>query len=288
MGFDPTTEVEIPQAEDLAARVEAQLSDYDVEGVADLIRDMSSKHESREEVSLLVAKEVAKWPAKSREDSIDRAVRVGLSVLTEGILVAPIVGIGGLKIGTNSDGTEYVSLFFNGPIRSAGGTGQAMSVLIADMVRREFGIGVYKPEHGEIERLKEEIPLYKQCQHLQYVPGNDEIELIYKNCPVCIDGEKTEDLEITGFRNLPPHQDQQRAGGVCLVISEGMCLKAPKLKKHVDKLGIDGWGFLGEYINRKKGKGGDKDSNKVAPDYKYLKDIVVEGQCWATHLGPAA
>lgn len=272
-GYDPNTVVEIPQAEDLAARVEEQLSQWDVAGVADIIRSLSKKYDSREEVSLLVAKEVAKWPSKTREEAIDRAVRVGLSVLTEGILVAPIVGIGGVKIGTNTDGSEYVSLFFNGPIRAAGGTGQAMSVLIADMVRREFGLGVYKPEHGEVERLKEEIPLYKQCQHLQYVPDNNEIELIYKNCPVCIDGEKTEDLEITGFRNLPRIKTNSVRGGVCLVISEGMCLKAPKLKKHVEKLGIDGWGFLGEYLNRKKGSG-DKDSKKVAPDYKYLKDIV--------------
>jgi DNA polymerase II large subunit len=273
VGYDPQTVVEIPRAEDLAARVEEQLSNWDVQGVADIIRKLSSQFESREEVSLLVAKEVATWPSRTREEAIDRAVRVGLSVLTEGILVAPIVGIGGVKIGQNSDGSEYVSLFFNGPIRAAGGTGQAMSVLIADIVRREFGLGVYKPEFGEIERLKEEIPLYKQCQHLQYVPDNDEIELIYKHCPVCIDGEKTEDRQITGFRNLPRIKTDFVRGGVCLVIAEGMCLKAPKLEKHVKKLGIDGWEFLTEYLKKKKG-GGEKDSKKVVPDFKYLKDIV--------------
>lgn len=273
VGYDPQTIVEIPQAEDLAARVEEQLSKWDVQGVADIIRRLSSQYDSREEVSLLAAKEVAKWPSRSREDAIDRAVRVGLSILTEGILVAPIVGIGGVKIGQNSDGTDYVSLFFNGPIRAAGGTGQAMSVLIADMVRREFGLGVYKPEFGEIERLKEEIPLYKQRQHLQYVPDNDEIELIYKHCPVCIDGEKTEDVLITGFKNLPRIKTPYVRGGVCLVIAEGMCLKAPKLEKHVKKLGIDGWEFLTEYLKKKKGSG-EKDSKKIAPDFKYLKDIV--------------
>ena len=138
--------------------MEQQLSDWHVEGVAERIRELSLTHESREEVSLLVAKEVAKFPAKTREEALDRAVRVGLSVLTEGILVAPIVGIGAVKIGTNADGTEYVSVFFNGPIRAAGGTGQAMSVLIADVVRREFGIGKYVPTFQEVERLKEEIP----------------------------------------------------------------------------------------------------------------------------------
>ncbi|QLH75415.1 MAG: DNA polymerase II large subunit [Methanomassiliicoccales archaeon] len=273
VGHDPETFVEIPRAEDLAARVEEQLSQWQVDGVADIIRELSARHESREEVSLLVAKEVAKWPSKTREEAIDRAIRVGLSVLTEGILVAPIVGIGGVKIGKNADGSEYVSLFFNGPIRAAGGTGQAMSVLIADIVRREFDLGVYRPEHGEVERLKEEIPLYKRCQHLQYLPTNEEIELIYKNCPVCIDGEKTEDVEITGFRNLPRIKTNFVRGGVCLVIAEGLCQKAPKLEKHVKKLGIDGWEFISEYLRKKKGTG-EKDPKKVAPSYKYLEDIV--------------
>ena len=174
-GLDPSTEVEIPQAEDLAARVEKQLSDWHVEGVAERIRGLSKRIESREEVSLYIAKELAKEAVaahEGREMAIERAVRVGLSVLTEGILVAPIVGIAGVKINPNPDGTEYLSVFFNGPIRAAGGTAQAMSVLIADVVRREFGIGAYKPTTGEVERLKEEIPLYKQCQHLQYTPSN--------------------------------------------------------------------------------------------------------------------
>jgi len=276
-GLDPSLEVEIPQAEDLAARVEKQLSDWHVDGVAERIREISRRIESREEVSLFIAKELAKEAVSAqegREMAIERAVRVGLSVLTEGILVAPIVGIAAAKINQNPDGTEYLSLFFNGPIRSAGGTGQAMSVLIADVVRREFGIGAYQPTNGEIERLKEEIPLYKQCQHLQYSPSNEEIDIIYRNCPVCVDGEKTEDMEISGFRNLPRIKTNAVRGGVCLVIAEGLCLKAPKLEKHVKKLGLEGWDFISEYLKRKKGVGKEDKGVKVAPDYKFLKDIV--------------
>ncbi len=276
-GLDPSLEVEIPRAEDLAARVEKQLSDWQVEGVAERIREISSRIESREEVSLFIAKELAREAVtaqEGREMAIERAVRVGLSVLTEGILVAPIVGIAGVKINQNPDGTEYLSLFFNGPIRAAGGTGQAMSVLIADVVRREFGIGAYQPTHGEVERLKEEIPLYKQCQHLQYSPSNEEIEIIYRNCPVCVDGEKTEDHEISGFRDLPRIKTNAVRGGVCLVIAEGLCLKAPKLEKHVRKLGLEGWGFISEYLRRKKDGAKEEKGAKVSPDYKYLKDIV--------------
>lgn len=276
-GLDPSTKVEIPQAEDLAARVEKQLSDWHVDGVAERIRELSRRIESREELSLFIAKELAKEAVaanEGREMAIERAVRVGLSVLTEGILVAPIVGIAGVKINPNPDGTEYLSVFFNGPIRAAGGTAQAMSVLIADVVRREFGIGTYKPTVGEVERLKEEIPLYKQVQHLQFTPSNQEIEVIYRNCPVCVDGEKTEDAEISGYRNLPRIKTNAVRGGVCLVIAEGLCLKAPKLEKHVKKLGLEGWDFISEYLKMKKGAAKEQKEVKVVPDYKYLKDIV--------------
>jgi len=272
-GLDPETFVEIPQAEDLASRVEKLLSAWNVEGIARRVRELSRKHD-REEVSLLIAKEIANRPARSREEAIDRAIRAGLAVLTEGILVAPLEGIAGVKIGRNSDGSEFLAISFAGPVRSAGGTGQAMSVLIGDVVRREHGIGRYLPTHGEVQRFKEEIPLYKQCQHLQYTPSNEEIELIVKNCPVCVDGEGTEELEISGYRDLPRIETNRVRGGACLVIAEGLCQKAPKVQKHVRRLGIDGWDFMTEYLDLKKKKVEEADEGKLAPDYKYLKDIV--------------
>ncbi len=272
-GMDPETFVEIPQAEDLASRVEKLLASWNVEGVAARIRELSRDHD-REEVSLLIAKEIANRPAKTKEEAIDRAVRVGLAVLTEGILVAPLEGIAGIKIGRNSDGTSYLAISFAGPIRSAGGTGQAMAVLIGDVVRREHGIGKYLPTHGEVQRFKEEIPLYKQAQHLQYVPTNPEIEIIVKNCPVCVDGEGTEDVEISGYRDLPRVETNKVRGGACLVIAEGLCQKAPKIEKHVKKLGIDGWTFISEYLAMKKKETSESDHSRVKPEYKYLKDLI--------------
>ncbi len=271
-GLDPELEVEIPQASDLAARVEKLLAEWDVEGVASRIRELGSDH-NREEVSLMIAREYAKLPAPSREFAIERAVRVGLAVLTEGILVAPLEGITNVAVGRNQDGTDYLTLFYSGPIRSAGGTGQAMSVLIADVVRRELGIGKYAPTNGEAQRFKEEIPLYKSCQHLQYIPTNEEIELIARNVPICIDGEGTEDAEISGFRDLPRVATNRVRGGACLVIAEGLCLKAPKLQKHVKRLGIDGWEFIDDFLNLKK-KGVEDGHAEIAPSTKYLKDML--------------
>ncbi|MBN1678034.1 MAG: DNA polymerase II large subunit, partial [Candidatus Thermoplasmatota archaeon] len=97
LGLDPELSVEIPQAADLAARVEKLLSEWEVEGVASRIRELSRDYD-REEVSLLIAKEYAKLPAKTTEFAIERAIRLGLAVITEGILVAPLEGIAGVSI----------------------------------------------------------------------------------------------------------------------------------------------------------------------------------------------
>ena len=275
LGKDPEIFVEIPQAEDLASRVEKLLKDYNVDGVANDIRRLTEQHKNREIVALMIAGEIAKKPGESLEKIVDRAVRVGLAVLTEGILVAPLEGIADTKIKTNADGSTYIDLIFAGPIRAAGGTGQAMSVLIADMVRQALDIGRYIPTKEEISRFDEEIPLYKQCQHLQFSPTPQEIETIVKNCPICIDGEGTETAEVSGFRDLPRIETNRVRGGACLVIAEGMCQKASKLKKHVDKLNIKGWDFIGEYLEAHTVKDENKDVQKeVQPSKTYLKDLV--------------
>ncbi|UCH90249.1 MAG: DNA polymerase II large subunit, partial [Thermoplasmata archaeon] len=199
MGFDPAIDTEIPPAEDLAARVEKLVGPP---GIAPRIRELTIKFTevsgTREIVSLEVARAIVKDMVtvsshQTKEKAMDQAIRTGLAILTEGILVAPLEGVADVKIGQNNDGTDYVAVSYAGPIRSAGGTAQALSILIADVVRRDLGIGEYKPIEKEVNRYKEEVPLYSQVQRsLQYKPSADEIDLIIRNCPVCIDGEGTE------------------------------------------------------------------------------------------------
>ena len=200
VGFDPKKNVEVALAKDLAERVEELVGPP---GISSRIRELLKKKE-REEVALSIARDIVREKSeKNPKQLINQAIRTGLAVLTEGVLVAPLAGISAVEIGMNEGGGRYVDLYFAGPIRSAGGTGQAMSVLIADIVRRELGISEYRPTTDEIERYKEEIPLYNQTHHLQYSPSPEEIELIVKNCPISINGEGTEDSEVTGKRNLP-------------------------------------------------------------------------------------
>ncbi|MEM3238327.1 MAG: DNA polymerase II large subunit, partial [Thermoplasmata archaeon] len=264
LGKDPELKVEIPLAEDMASRVE-QIIEI---SISKYIRELLSQKIDRETVAIMVAKKVAEQYKNNREYAINKAVRTGLAILTEGILVAPLEGITDIKIGRNEDNSEYLSIYFSGPIRSAGGTAQAMSVLIADIVRKEFGISAYNATLEEIERYKEEIQLYSHEEHLQYVPTSEEIETVVKNCKVCIDGEGTIEREISGYRNLPRVQTNRIRGGMCLVLAEGIVLKSRKIKGIVDKLKIDGWDFLEKIIK----KGDDKVN--VEPSEKFIEDVV--------------
>jgi len=278
MGFDPELDVEIDLTEDLASRVELLLKEYDVAGVANRIRELSRDHD-REEVSILVAKELAHRarasdPPRKKEEAIDRAVRVGLAILTEGVLVAPLEGFTGVKVKSNKDGTTYADLHFAGPIRSAGGTGQALSVLIADVVRRELGVGRYQPIREEIERFKEEVQLYRRVQHLQYTPTDEEVELVVANCPVAVNGEGTEDEEISGYRDLPRIETNRIRGGACLVVADGLCLKAPKIQKHVRRQRIDGWEFVDRYLQEKAHVDEKEETEAVDPSDKFIQQLV--------------
>ena len=53
---------------------------------------------------------------------LDNAVRVSLAVVTEGVTVAPLQGVNDVQLKNNVDGSQYLSVSFAGPIRSAGGT----------------------------------------------------------------------------------------------------------------------------------------------------------------------
>ena len=270
VGLDPEDHPEIPPAQDMATRVEKLLGHLPLDAVAEEIRELARDH-PREEVAVEMVRKIVRDPRRgsSVEARLDAALRVGLAILTEGILVAPLEGLA--EVHLRSQGTSsYVELFYAGPIRAAGGTAQAMSVLLADIARRELGLGAYRPLPGEVERYVEEIPLYKHSQHLQYVPSPDEVATVVRNVPVCISGESTEgDLEVSAFRNLPRVPTNGLRGGACLVIAEGLCQKAPKLRKIVQQLGLDGWDFL-DRLGRHAGA----EENGSSQGPKYLAEAV--------------
>ena len=142
-----------------------------------------------------------------------------------GVVSAPLEGISKILIRTDSFGRKYLSLYFAGPIRAAGGTTAALCVLIADYVRRKSSIPKYEATEAEIGRYVEEVKLYDRNVHLQYPSSNKEIRYAVSNLPIEINGDSTEDEEVSAFRDLPRIETNHIRGGACLVLNDGILLK---------------------------------------------------------------
>jgi len=291
LGLDHKPTVEIPRASDLAGRTEKLLIEHlDGYEVADDIRALLEEHD-RETTSIIIAQSVARGfreKGYDLEKSIDVGLRVGLAVLTEAVLVAPLEGISEVRLLNNLDGSQFVSVHFAGPIRAAGGTAQALAVLIADMIRRELNVGHYQPTDPEVERVKEEFGLYRG--NLQYRPSPPEIDEIVRACPVMINGESTERIECAGYGNVRNIDEARIRGGVLLVIGEGMCLKAPKIQKHTERLSVPGWDFIAKFASRGKEKEGGKadrfKSQQIQPITKFMNDIIAGRPVFGGPLQP--
>ncbi|MEW6748217.1 MAG: DNA polymerase II large subunit [Candidatus Micrarchaeota archaeon] len=268
-GFDPTEDVEVKIAKDVAARVEGIVGPP---GVAETIRAMEKGGMARENIAFEVAQKIAggELMKANKELLIEQAVRTGLGILTEGVLVAPTEGIAKVKIKNNPDGSDYVAVYYAGPIRSAGGTAAALSLVLADLARRVCGVGDYRATESQIARYYEEITTYEtRVTHLQYMPPEEDARVIAANCPICIDGDPTEEIEVSTHRGVPGVETDRVRGGVPLVMCEGVAAKAAKLLKYTNRLNL-GWNWLEKIIKIKK----KADKIEIKPDPTYLEGLV--------------
>ena len=268
-GLDACDEVEIPIAPDVAARVEGLVGPA---GVAEVIRGIVEGM-GREAACFEIALRIARGEiiTSSPEELAEQAVRTGLALYTEGVVSAPIEGVSRVRIYGNPDGSKCLRVYFAGPIRGAGGTGQAFTLLLADKVRREMGLAEYRPTEDEVARYVEEMNLYSiRTRAGQYVPKERELELIARSCPVCIDGEPTEKYEIGVHKDLPGIESNRVRGGMCLVLSEGLCLKSVKILKMSKSAGLD-WDWIEGLVKVKKA---DDSIARVEPISKYISELV--------------
>ncbi|MDE1857063.1 MAG: DNA polymerase II large subunit [Candidatus Micrarchaeota archaeon] len=278
-GYDPERFVEIKLAPDIASRVEGIIG---ISGLADTIRSMAGS-KTHQELAFDLVKEICTNPKfeMDRNRRLTLAVRVGLSVITEGILVAPTEGLQGVEVRKNPDGSDHIAVLYAGPIRGAGGTGAALSVALADYGRKTLGIGEFKCGKKEVERYLEEIQLYhSRIARLQYYPSEADIRVILENCPVCIDGLPTEQMEVSIHRNLTrldgsgkevPVTNRIR-GGIGLVVCEGIAQKAKSVLKHTKNAGLD-WSWLNNIIKVEKATGQAKEK-KDPKSSVFLQELV--------------
>jgi len=266
-GLDVELETEIPLAKDLAERVEGLVGP---KGIAKRIKELE-KDMSREEVAFEIAAEIACQESNEtgakleaeKQKFADQGLRTALAILTEGVVAAPLEGISGVKIKDNFDGTKYIGVYFAGPIRSAGGTAAALSVLLGDKIRVATGLDKFKPIDDEIERYVEEVELYEsEVTNLQYSPTPEEVRFAARNIPVEVSGEPTDQIEVS-HSNLQRVETNNIRGGALLAMVEGVIQKSKKILKIANNLKLDSWGFLEEYA---KGIGTNKEEEEEKTD----------------------
>ena len=247
-GLDPEPEIEIPVARDMADRVENILG---IDGVAERVRELEGEM-AREEAALELVTDFVEGTVGDFDTpagKIEGAVRTAVALLTEGVVAAPIEGIDRVELLDNDDGTQFVNVYYAGPIRSAGGTAQALSVLVADYARSLLDIAEFHPRDAEVERYAEETDLYDSETGLQYTPKSEETKFIAERMPIMLDGEATSDKEVSGFRDLERVDTNSARGGMCLVLAEGIALKAPKIQRYTRQLDEVDWPWLQDLID---------------------------------------
>jgi DNA polymerase II large subunit len=192
------------------------------------------------------------------------------------VVSSPIEGFTHFKLNKTREEKDYFCLYYSGPIRSAGGTGAAFSVVIADYLREMFGYAKYDPSEKEIKRAVTEIfDYHDKVTNLQYLPTEEEAEFLARNIPVQINGDPSEKKEVSNYKDIDRVETNLIRSGFCLVFAEGLAQKAPKILKMIKKLKEKGfkltdWDFLDEYvkIHEKREKG------KASESPTYISDLV--------------
>jgi DNA polymerase II large subunit len=244
--FDVTNIVESKVAYDLADRV-AKMHELDI---ADRLRLLLS-HLGKEKAALKIAEEIALGDYGTQDIKIrlDSAVRVSLAIVTEGVTVAPLQGISEVSIKNNIDNSKYLSISFAGPIRSAGGTEAALTMIIADHIRNIMGLDRYKANSYDDEtgRFVEELRIYeREVGNFQFrITDNDIIKCI-SSLPVELDGVDTDPVEVVGHRNMHRISTNRVRGGALRVMNDGLIGRNRKLSKIIQMLKLEGWTWLNE------------------------------------------
>ncbi|MGB9674777.1 MAG: DNA polymerase II large subunit, partial [Nanopusillaceae archaeon] len=212
--------------------------------------------------------------------SIDLGLRAGFTYHTLGVVAASTEGIIKVLAKKRRDGKEYIAVYYAGPVRSAGGTPQAFSVVIADYLRKKFGYDRWDPDENEIGRYIVETYDYKRNAHLQYTPTREEIEFIIKNLPVEVTGEPTIHVEVSSYKDLPRVETNYIRGGAILVIAEGLCQKAEKIWKNLSPIAkefnLEDWKWIEDYkkLKEKIYSSSSSSEEAIKPNAKYLAQLT--------------
>ncbi len=267
-GLDTSLEVDSKITMDIAERIEKLIGPP---GITERMRELVEM--PRREMSFVVAREIAlgKFGVMEKEEAADQAIRTSLAIMTEGVTVAPIQGIPEIKIKKNPDGTDFLSMYFAGPIRPAGGTAQALTLVLADVVRRTLNIDKWQPNEDAVNRFIEEVGIYTRfVRNFQYHVSEEDLEKAMKALPVEPTGVSTDPYEVSNYRDVTGIETNRVRGGALIVVVDGVVGRARKLHGICEKVGIEGWDWLTQ-MGKKKDENGEKKSKTP----QYMDEIIV-------------
>jgi DNA polymerase II large subunit len=267
-GLDVANRVETIPVSDLADRTETIIGPP---GIAKRYRESMKETKGDRMLTIFkIFKEIIEqeWcEIPDPQKRVEQAIKTALVINTEGVVVAPLDGVPQVLISENPDKSKYINIYYAGPIRAAGGTSAVLPVILGDYARILMGLDRYKPTEDEVERYVEECQIYEELVSRQYKITDDEVRKIVRGCPVCVNGEPTEKREVSVHRDLQRVPHNRVRGGMCLVVSEGIGLKARKILKFSKMLKLD-WDWLENIIKVEKNEAG---TIELKPNWKYLE-----------------
>ncbi|MBU0760277.1 MAG: DNA polymerase II large subunit [Nanoarchaeota archaeon] len=286
-GVDPVAEVEIPIASSLAEKVVGLISTVYPQiadkRIVSRILELEKKFGSLDPcVALSIAEEVAKEKYvkfKDHKEAIEAGIRVAIAYMTLGVVSSPIEGFVELKFEKTKNGEDYFVPYYSGPIRSAGGTEAAFSLVVIDHLREIFGYAKYDPNEEEIKRgVHESYEYHERVTNLQYLPTEKEIEFLMSYLPIQVSGDASESREVYNYKDLSRVPTNFIRSGFCLTLNEGLAQKAPKILKRVKRLRENGfklsdWDFLEKFVEL-QGELKKKKTADVSGGAVYIKDLV--------------
>jgi len=285
-GLDPKSKVEIPLATSLAGRVIGLIStvypQLNNQKAINRILELEKEHGKLDPaVCLQIAEEIAKekfCKFQDLQESMDAGIRTGIAYITLGVVSSAIEGYTGFKLRKTKENKEYMDVYYSGPIRSAGGTAAAFSLVIADYLREAMGYAKYDPTETEVKRYVTELYDYhERVTNLQYLPTEQEIEFMTSKMPLQVSGDPSSQREVSNHKDLERMETNLIRSGVCLTLGEGLAQKAPKILKMIRKLKekgfkLSGWDFMEDFCKLQKKLRDVKSDKKAAA--VYIQDLV--------------
>lgn len=265
-GIDPTLKPEPEVTKDIPERIEKLIGPP---GISKRMRELEAME--RQEMAFKIAEEIAlgKFGGFERKIMAEQAIRTGLGILTEGVTIAPIQGIPEIQIKQNPDRSKYLSIYFAGPIRPAGGTAQALTLVLADHVRKTLNLDRFQPSEDLIGRFIEEVRLYERSvRRFQYHVTDEDLGTAIRNLPVEATGVSTDPYEVSNFRDVTGVETNRVRGGALIVVVDGVVGRAQKLCGICENIGLEGWEWL-----KRMGKNNSQLDEK--PTAGFMEEIIV-------------